>query len=307
MRWVLAVWWVTISGAFTAGASGGVLAAVERALPYLEEEGVWWIEDKKCVSCHHTTFLVWAKDLAVEAGLDLDDAVLDDQRQWLLQSLLSPVVDSKTGEEDPDKLKGDTNVEGVAQVLVSTTAESLSSETSDALLVIIASNQLEEGGWKSGGQLPRQVRPEKETQWVSNQWMKTALGKAYEFEAEPDTGAMEAQTAEWYAMNVVLSQDEISVDALLDRQNEDGGWSWIDGESSSSTGTGQALFALGRLGQLKRYKEALDRGRLYLIRSQSEDGHWETKSTKDRENSTRISDFWGSAWAVIGLLESWSD
>ena len=67
------------------GASLGGDAAAEsiaKALPYLEKEGAWWIEKKKCVSCHHTSFLLWAKELAFAGGFSVDPAILDKQREW---------------------------------------------------------------------------------------------------------------------------------------------------------------------------------------------------------------------------------
>ena len=34
--------------------------AIERSLPYLEREGVAWIEKRACLSCHHVPFLLWS-------------------------------------------------------------------------------------------------------------------------------------------------------------------------------------------------------------------------------------------------------
>jgi hypothetical protein len=44
----------TLSGAHESDlhAVEEVRAAIQRSIPYIEEKGVWWIETKKCVSCH---------------------------------------------------------------------------------------------------------------------------------------------------------------------------------------------------------------------------------------------------------------
>lgn len=307
MRFLLITLIVFQVMAFSALTEDATSRSIELALPYLEEEGNWWIEKKKCTSCHHSTFLIWAKDLALEAGYEVDEVSLKKQRQFVRDFFLSPIPpDPKKPEEvpDPDAVRGDRNVEGVSQLLLSASAAFVPEETKASLLDIVRSNQGQDGNWKPGGQLPMQDRPKEETQWVSNQWMLAALGADENGPKAPTGPPGKAKTNEWYAMNVVLKGSPESVQALLSRQNDDGGWSWIDGEKSSPTGTGQALFALARANEGKKNSRSVERARNYLLTSQTEEGYWETLSTKDRAESTRVSNFWGTAWAVIGLLES---
>ncbi|MCB1062387.1 MAG: hypothetical protein KDN20_05620 [Verrucomicrobiae bacterium] len=306
-----------LTGVTSAEESAELRASIELALPYLETEGQWWIKEKKCVSCHHTTFFVWAKDLALEAGYPVDKTTLAEQRKWVWESFLTPIPpdpevveatdpnENKETPQPPEEINGDRNVEGVSQLLVSASAKFVPETPQRLLRETIASNQKSDGDWKPGGQLPRQKRPAKETQWISNQWATLALGKDAKLKAKPimNSDAIAAKTNEWYAMNALLNPGKASIDDLLKRQNEDGGWSWMDGEASDPTGTGQALMALGRTGAAKDAEEAVAKARAFLLRTQTEDGHWETMSTKNRKESTRVSDFWGSAWAVIGLLE----
>src|ERR1044071_1914839 len=53
-----------------------VRKAVERSLPYLEREGVAWIEKHDCISCHHVSFLLWSHNAAKSAGIAVDQAKL---------------------------------------------------------------------------------------------------------------------------------------------------------------------------------------------------------------------------------------
>lgn len=282
---------------------------MEKALPYLEEEGTWWIEEKECVSCHHTALFVWAKDLALSAGYTVDPGPLTQQREWMTSSFLEPVKPNPKAKEvviKEGEINANRNMEGVAQFLLSPSSKATTAEVRQTLLQAIASNQDEQNNWKPGGQLPRQKRPEQEIQWTSNQWADLALqgtGHHPETVGTTQKEGTPATTTEWYAMNLLLHPGAESAELLLERQNEDGGWSWIDGDPSGPLGTGQALFALGRSGTAKDFPEAIRKAKQFLVSTQSEDGRWKTLSTKNRSKTTDVSDFFGTAWATIGLLE----
>ncbi len=91
--------------------------------------------------------------------------------------------------------------------------------------------------------------------------------------------------------------------SLLTRQHSDGGWGWLSEEPSDALATGMALHGLQRTGGFSG--DALARTQQFLISTQRPDGAWSVPGTKQasRERSTSTSDYWGTAWAVIGLLE----
>ncbi|MCB1079615.1 MAG: terpene cyclase/mutase family protein, partial [Verrucomicrobiae bacterium] len=94
---------------------------------------------------------------------------------------------------------------------------------------------------------------------------------------------------------------------LTDRQNSDGGWSWIDGTPSHPLATGLVLYAFGEAGvDSAGFRSAIHHAREFLVRTQLPNGSWETLSTKaaNQGRSNDVSDFYGSAWAVIGLLRT---
>jgi hypothetical protein len=59
-----------------------VRAAVSRSLPYLEKEGVAWMKQLTCLSCHHVPFLLWSHRLAQAKGIPLDADKLSAWTEW---------------------------------------------------------------------------------------------------------------------------------------------------------------------------------------------------------------------------------
>src|SRR5205085_461549 len=66
-----------------------VRKAVERSLPYLEKEGVAWMEKYNCLSCHHVPFLLWSHNEARARGFPIDRGKLARWTDWSLDRSLS--------------------------------------------------------------------------------------------------------------------------------------------------------------------------------------------------------------------------
>jgi squalene cyclase len=100
------------------------------------------------------------------------------------------------------------------------------------------------------------------------------------------------------------------LDELLGEQKPDGGWSWVRrAKASDAFATGQVLYALGLLDRSD--DSAVRRARTYLLHTQGEDGSWDVRAstitTKTGEALAKMKDgynFWGTAWAVIGLART---
>ena len=68
-----------------------VRQAVERSLPFLEENGAAWIKPKGCVTCHQTTLLIWTHNEAERRGFRVDRQKVNEWTNWaLLQALPVP-------------------------------------------------------------------------------------------------------------------------------------------------------------------------------------------------------------------------
>ena len=93
--------------------------------------------------------------------------------------------------------------------------------------------------------------------------------------------------------------------ALVKLQRPDGGWSswnWSKPDADSDAwATGMALYTLGKLGR-KQADPNVQRAWVYLLKNQETDGGWTVTNAKGK--GARIWTYWGTSWAVAGLMET---
>ena len=65
-----------------------VRRAATASLPYLEREGLRWMREKACVTCHQIPVMVWAFNAADRADLRVDDAQVGRWNAWALDNSL---------------------------------------------------------------------------------------------------------------------------------------------------------------------------------------------------------------------------
>ncbi len=299
-----------------AAAAPEVHKAIARAIPYVEQQGRWWIEEKKCVSCHRVGFTTWALSGADKLGFDLDREQLEKWRGWSRDKLLAPP------KEDAPPV-GTTNLEGVSQLLLaeqSQEASMLDEANRAAFVGFFTQEQRDDGSWDAGGQLPGQKRPKEETQLVSTAWNALALGTVDEpIAAETRNKALGAiekaadgVSTEWHAVRLLLALQSNSdaevqrwVAKLRSTQRPDGGWGWIAADEGDAMATGQALYALGNAG-VAPDDPAIERAVKFLLESQTPRGSWSVLGTKEKSKSqpAETATYWGTCWAVLGLLST---
>ncbi|MCA9020445.1 MAG: hypothetical protein KDA74_09905, partial [Planctomycetaceae bacterium] len=219
---------------------------VQRSIPYIEEKGTWWIEQKKCVSCHRSGNMIWSLNAAKQHGFQVSDQL----QEWTDWS-----TDKSLSKNDKGTIVGLGNKEGVAQILLSsdrakTTPEQ--TETRQKLAALLPDGQLPDGSWKAGGQLPFQKRPAPETNSVSTMWLAlTLLREGQETGTPVVEKAMQfikasppGKSTEWYAVRLLLAvqtkdsalRDQM-VEQLRSLQKPDGGWGWMVADESDALGT----------------------------------------------------------------------
>ncbi|MBI3408924.1 MAG: terpene cyclase/mutase family protein [Planctomycetes bacterium] len=303
--------------------------AVQRGLEFLTTEAITWKEARRCASCHHAPMMIWSLSEAKKQGYAVDDKALTEVITWVL----AKDDPGKVFPNPPPKVGAD-NVKPVRQgplTLALAFAATPVPERDDRegiarLIDPLLDDQAEDGSWSlpAGGRPP--LVDTKETMTL---WTLLALKMAdVKQRSKDDHRGVWEKGLKWLAANspgdshqaavlhLLLEQkqgkkrEELrpQVDALLTRQNADGGWSQTKDMPSDAYATGQTLFAMGLLGMDAREK-SVQTAQAFLLKTQQKEGSWpmvsrptakEGKGAKDTGPITYV----GSAWGTIGLMRS---
>lgn len=322
----------TTATASAAAPSADAEAAIRRSLAVLQEEGLAWFEGRSrvqdggdgCVSCHQVPFGVWALLEAERAGVSENPDAVTDLTRNALEFVSRPGV-ARTMSWGPMILATEADVAVEADFV-------------DFLL----EQQTTQGFWEARGQFPSQRRDLDETNAVASMWTILALAPLAPVatpatDSRPDRALSKStavgesidkanawieqlgdgESTEWLVLRFLtleaLGSTERAAklhEELILQQNVDGGWSWLAGEGSNPLSTGQALYGLQarQVPPGEAQQEAVRRGIAYLAASQGPDGLWTTSSAlTSRERSDDrdyVYDYWGTAWATIGLSKT---
>src|SRR5437660_1555862 len=78
-----------------------IQASVQRSLTFLGKEGVQWMENRKCASCHHLPMTIWSLNEAKNQGYAVDNKALTEVTSFVLAAddrarlLPKPAKDAK--------------------------------------------------------------------------------------------------------------------------------------------------------------------------------------------------------------------
>lgn len=291
-------------------------AVVAKSLPFVVERGTWWIEKKKCVSCHRVGMMVWALNDAAERGFEVDEKKLQGWIDWSYDSGFDETEYKTKGAEAAK------NADGLSQLLLGTTSERLDVARRKKLAELIAAVRKPDGSWTPEGQLPGQKRPLPETTAVSTMWQTLALSSEDKAVYRPASAKVtepaaaekvaEPKSTEWWVLRSVLSRnrgDQREADRaqaeLLKLQHDDGGWGWLTDGESDAIATGMALYALADA-DFDSKQPSIRRAWKFLAQSQKPDGGWDVKGTKKAKMNgvEETSRYWGATWAVIGIVRT---
>ncbi len=265
------------------------------------------------MSCHHVGFALWSHREAQRAGLDIAADRID-----ALEKRAHDFFAENTGKRHQVTW---------SQLLLGRKSSGSNRLTRIGWAAIqedILADQKKGGLWAAAGQFPNQRRPPVESDAVATMWIILALAgpgnpspAVTASRARAHAGLKASATGEsneWLLARMLVEGqlgDAAAARALRDRllgqQQADGGWGWSAKEPSNAFSTGQALYALALAG-LPASDAALTRSVIYLLATQGPDGTWSVPgrliSKRPGEQLDYIYQYWGTAWATIGLARA---
>lgn len=263
-------------------------AAIELALPLLQQNDVTFLKKTGCVSCHNNTYTAMAVSLArshdirvdeeiAQSQLDAIGSYLDGWRERALQGVGIP------GEQDT-----------FSAILLGLSAEGFAqNETTDAIARFIRGRQMADGHWTIVAHRP--PIESNDIQVTANSLRALQVYGPRARRADYDAAIAKAATwlqraqprvNEEYAYQLLglawsrATKPTIQkvAKALIAQQRQDGGWAQLPTLSSDAYATGQALVALEQTGAITAADPVYRRGVEFLLRTQLADGSWYVKS-----------------------------
>ena len=297
--------------------------AVVGGLEYLRHEGVKWMQEKQCASCHHSPFTLWAMNEARGQGFQVDEAALAEITAWSLATDNRAKLIAAEGTPNSEGL----SVGAVYTVLgVRAGRGDAAPEGLDRFESHIVSRQQADGSWKSPeGRAPLFEGQEALTllSILALEPRAGATGPAADASAAgrekaiawlastPSGGSHQASALRLLVLsrlNRPAAEIESAALGLIARQEADGGWRQTPEMASDALATGQSLYAL-RLSGLNAHAPAIEKGVQFLVETQRADGSWAMQSRPTKPGASGASNlgpitYVGTSWATIGLVRA---
>ncbi len=300
---------------------------IERGLTFLEKDAVKWRDERGCATCHHGTMTVWALSEAKAQGYAVGAHYLDDAIRWTKNQFVPRISKPR----DPRPGWSLVSVPAIYLGVMSQNLPILSRDEINQVAVHLAQHQEDDGAWlmppPANGAPPTWESRETLALWATLAWEPNVPADPHEA-AEARTSREKAEawirqsepadTVQAATLRLLVDvrrgkADQLpsSVDDLLKRQRADGGWSQAPDLASDAYATGQALYALSFAGVTHDHP-AVQRAVSFLVSSQNEDGSWPMTSrnhpgvetTRNPIRNPVPITYFGSAWAILGLVRS---
>jgi squalene-hopene/tetraprenyl-beta-curcumene cyclase len=316
---------------------------VQRSLSYLEAGGVSWMRERGCASCHHVPFLLWSHQEAARRGFNVDPDRLENWTNWTLANSLArgqegggldTMAQLLLGRDRQSSWRGKPSRHLKTVDPYETLWENLLARqrpdgswppegqlpnrpeiTTRWALLALASR---DSPMAAEGQVAVAAGVGPQLATVLRR-IESQLPAAREKALAWLRGAPPDPSTEGAALRLLVeaafgdaAKTQEYRRALLQRQRVDGGWSYREnGAESDAFATGVALYALSRTASAEMLAPAVSRAVGYLLDAQQADGSWKVNTRNVREapetrarRTDPIYAYWGTAWAVLGLLQT---
>jgi squalene-hopene/tetraprenyl-beta-curcumene cyclase len=319
----------TASRADDTAAPEDIRNAVASSSAYLTKEGVAWMKQQQCASCHHIPMMIWGLNEARTGGYKVDEKSLDEVTRW---SIVEKNHDQVFPDLPLDKKRTETDYLGPLFMALALGADPDRDEPTEGarlrLLSRALSQQAKDGSWhaNSGGRPPVHASKDVQTTWVllaladrpmtapesTDPWNRQREAAAEWLCRNPP-----ANTHQALAMRLLLCERlakpkegaKPALESLLRSQNTDGGWSQTAEMKSDAFATGLALCVLAGREDAGAHA-AVKRGQFFLVKNQQRDGSWPMASRRAEPSGPgpardlRPIRYFATAWATIGLARS---
>ena len=274
-----------------------------------------WKETKGCTSCHHVPMMIWTHHEARRHGFTVDQEAVDEAESWALGQYLKHPEFMPTGQDRsfPKRGPGPGSVYLALGVGAAGHKGEPAAEALSKLSAHFAGMQEGDGSWAIKQSTPPLVDGDDVATLLILLAMDTtdtdATDQARRKALEWLEQAPRRDETQPLALRVMVAArfgngDEAQESAarLRGRQNQDGGWSQVEGRASDALATGQALCALAAAGEAHD-SPAIRRAWGFLLGSQEDDGSWLVKTSTPKGHDEIVT-YYGTGWATIGLMRS---
>ena len=260
-----------------------VSLAIRKAIPLLEKAAAGSAKERTCFTCHSQAMPVFALAEARKHGFAIDEEVFATQLEHTAVHLKRGLNGYRNG-----KGQGGRVLTAGYALWTLEVGDWKSDETTEAVVHYLLEFQKSEKRWHH-----KSSRPPSAGSDFTNTYL--ALRALSEFATDDQQQAVDERikgVGKWLLATdanetedlvfrfrslpyVSASSDQLNSarDALVSRQQIDGGWSQKSGMSSDAYATGSVLAALLWHGVIPS-DDAVERGLKYLLDAQLEDGSW---------------------------------
>ena len=261
-----------------------VRVAIQKTIPLLQQGASVSASERKCFTCHNQALPVIALTELAKRGFEVDQEILQRQIQHTWNHLEKGKAEYQAGKGQG----GQVMTAGYAMWALEAGAWQ-ADETTAAVCHYLAEYQKDNHQWSASSQR----LPSMGSSFTSTYVALRALSHYGTSEQADRIKDRRDAAAKWVLENAPQdNEDRVfrlrtlpyleaaegavqkDVEALLAKQQTDGGWSQTDAMTSDAYATGIVLTALQEVGRLPVSHPAVVSGCRYLINSQLEDGTW---------------------------------
>ncbi|MCU1329062.1 MAG: Ankyrin [Bryobacterales bacterium] len=275
-----------------------------------------------CITCHHGMLPLFALNVARNHGVTVNET----QRRQIMLKTFGAMRDIDAAIQGTHVV--DENLDA-SEIMMFGPELGVAPNIGAALHARrLANLQQPDGHWRTMDARP----PQSYSNFMVTAVVSKAVGAYLPDSPAVSKKATIAKARQWLAANTPVTNEDATfrlfglvwtgatptqintaATDLMKRQNPDGGWSSMPGQTSDAYSTGEALYALKSTGKISdaAYNQAVS----WLLKTQEKDGSWHVKSrlhevaqisppkmdTGFPHGTDQITSMFGTTWAVAAL------